>query len=156
MATGASANDAHTRLGSPFLAWPSIFGQDSDAYVDVIFADAERPVGIGRFVRVKVGADGKLTRDPTGPVVDHRDDPSATWYLHVELARDFTITDERDWLAPGEWTLRLLVGADDGDGHAYELDVAWDGDEQDAHAVLGAALDRCAVRRVKSPTARSS
>jgi hypothetical protein len=48
------------RLGSPFLGWPSVFGQDSDSYVSVVFSDAARPVGLGRFRRVRVNPEDGL------------------------------------------------------------------------------------------------
>lgn len=149
-----------TRLGSPFLAWPSAFGQDSDSYISVVFSDAARPVGLGQFRRVRVNPDGKLERaevytqtvgaigEPAGVVhfPDLAAAPDARWHLHLELADAYEIVDERDWLPPGAWTVRLIVGADDGDAHAYEVDVAWAGDESDGEAVLKAALDRLEVR----------
>jgi hypothetical protein len=149
-----------TRLGSPFLGWPSAFGQDSDSYISVVFSDAARPVGLGRFARVRVNPDERLEREeryrqdlstpPPGPIrhfPDAQAAPDARWHLHLELADAAAITDERDWLEPGSWTVRLIVGADDGDAHAYEVDVAWIGDESDAEAVLKAALDSLKVRR---------
>jgi hypothetical protein len=112
-----------TRVGSPFLSWPSTFGQDSDSYVSVIFSDASRPVGLGRFVQI-----------------------GTTWHFFLELAGNLELTDNRDWLPPGAWTVRLIVGADDGDAHAYEVDLAWAGNERDPRAVLNAALDSLQVR----------
>jgi hypothetical protein len=53
----AESNDPFTRLGSPFLGWPSAFGQDSDSYISVVFSDAACPVGLGRFRRVRVNPD---------------------------------------------------------------------------------------------------
>jgi hypothetical protein len=82
-----------------------------------------------------------------GPVRHFPDAPDARWHLHLDLADAYWITDERDWLPPGSWTIRLIVGADDGDAHAYEVDLAWAGDEPDSEAVLSAALDRLKVRR---------
>jgi hypothetical protein len=153
-----------TRLGSPFLGWPSIFGQDSNSYVSVVFSDAARPVGLGRFRRVRVDPDDGLrereeryTQDLTAasvamtigpaPIRHFADAPDARWHLHLELADEYEIVDERDWLAPGSWTIRLIVGADDGDAHAYDVDVAWAGDEPDGEVVLKAALDSLKVRQ---------
>jgi hypothetical protein len=59
------------------------------------------------------------------------------------------ITDERDWLPAGSWTVRLIVGADDGDAHANLIDLAWRGDEPDADSVLTAALDSLNVHRAR-------
>jgi hypothetical protein len=155
---GAESAGPLTRLGSPFLAWPSIFGQDSDSYVSVIFSDAARPVGLGRFRRVRVRPNGLREREerwtqdigapiPPGPIRHFPDAPDARWHLHLELAESFEITDERDWLPPGSWTVRLLLGADDGDANAYEVKMAWAGDEPDAETVLGAALDSLEMRQ---------
>jgi hypothetical protein len=41
----------------------------------------------------------------------------------------------------------LIVGADDGDAHAYDVDLAWGGDEADPETVLSAALDGLTVCR---------
>lgn len=110
-------------------------------HVSVVFSDAARPVGLGRFSRVTVNPDnGRREREaryrrdlgpasvvnqPTEPAaVRHFPDaPDATWHLHLELADAAELTDERDWLPPGSWTVRLIVGADDGDTHAYEVDL---------------------------------
>jgi hypothetical protein len=158
----AGAKRPLTRLGSPFLGWPSIFGQGTDSYVAVVFSDTERPVGLGRFVRVRVDPDTGLRErevqyrqhftdvPPPGPIRHFDDDvPDARWHLHLELADNATIADERDWLAPNSWTIRLIVGADDGDGSAYDVDVAWSGAEPDAHAVFGAVLDSLKVRSLR-------
>lgn len=125
----AESTDPFTRLGSPFLGWPSAFGQDSDSYVSVIFSDAARPVGLGRFRRVRMNPDGRLEREERytqaltapgpGPVRHFPDAPDARWHLHLELADNYEITDDRDWLGPGTWTVGLIVGADDGDAHTY-------------------------------------
>jgi hypothetical protein len=158
----AGAREPLTRLGSPFLGWPSVTGQDSDSYVAVVFSNAERPVGLGQLARVKTNEDDRLVKEvrwtqglavPEGPDQVWRyahDDPEATWYLHLELADGLHIIDERDWLPPGKWTVRLIVGADHGDARAYEVDISWKGDEDDADAVLAGALDSVAVRRVRS------
>jgi hypothetical protein len=163
----AGSTDPFVRLGSPFLGWPSVGGQDSDSYVSVVFSDAARPVGLGRFKRVRVSPDDGLRereeryRQALGSVsivtttepasVIHFPDPvaapDARWHLHLKLADDDELTDERDWLPPGAWTIRLIVGADDGDAHAYEVDLAWAGDEPDSATLLSSALDRLEVRR---------
>ena len=166
----AGSTDRLTRLGSPFLGWPSVFGQDSDSYVSVVFSDAARPVGLGRFRRVRVnpddgllereeryrldlGAASVVTTSGPAPVRHFPDAPDARWHLHLELADAAEITDERDWLSPGEWTVRLIVGADDGDAHAYDIELGWDGREGDATTVLETALDSLTVRHARAAEA---
>lgn len=155
-----SGAKGRVRMGSPFLSWPSTFGQDSSFYADVVFADSERPVGIGRFVRVKLDKDGRLVREEryrqtfsgrvepvdAPPVRHHPDDHSANWYLHLEIG-DWSISNERDWLEPGSWEIRLLIGADDGDARAYLVTLSWRGDEPDAQAVLASALGSLRIER---------
>lgn len=59
------SKDPLTSLSSPFLGWPSTFGQPSGSYVSVIFAGAERPVGLGQFRRVRVDPDTDLRERET-------------------------------------------------------------------------------------------
>jgi hypothetical protein len=157
----AGSQEPLTRLGSPFLGWPSVFGQESDAYVEVIFSSAERPLGLGRFARVKLDEHNRRVRQtlyrqdlspapiPEGPalILSAPESPEAEWHLHLELSDGYELSDERDWLSPGNWKVHLIVGADDGDAHTYEVDIAWKGDEHDSDAILAAALDGLKVRR---------
>jgi hypothetical protein len=147
-----------TRLGGPFLAWPSVFGQDSDAYADVIFPGSARPVGIGRLApiadqgwreRVAYLESQPGTATPDQLLATRAAERESTWKLKLELPGNYTLTDGRDWLDPGAWTIRLIVGADDGDARTYELDIAWKADHPDADAVLEYVLDHLAVRRVR-------
>jgi hypothetical protein len=62
---------------------------------------------------------------------------------------ELDINDDRDKLPPIEngYTIRLIVGADDGAGRAFEVDISWDGDPKlTANEVLASALGRLAVR----------
>jgi hypothetical protein len=147
-----------TRLGGPFLAWPSVFGQDSDAYADVIFPGSARPVGIGQLMRIaeKVWREraAHLESQPGTATLEQflatkAAERENTWRLKLELPGNFMLTDGRDVLDPGAWTIRLIVGADDGDARTYELDIAWKADHPDAQAALDYVLDHLAVRRVR-------
>jgi hypothetical protein len=89
------------------------------------------------------------------PVVHFVDAADARWHLHLQLADAYEITDERDWLSPGAWRVRLIVGADDGDAHAYDIGLAWTGDEPDAQAVLNVALASLNVRPARRSSPRS-
>lgn len=129
------------RIGSPFLAWPSVFGQQSDAYVDVLFAGTERPVGIGRFYRaVKVG--DSVQRDSANP--------KSTWWLHIELPGSYEIGEQRDWLPAGAWELRLIVGADQADARLYSLKFSWGGATTvSAEDVLEEVMNGMTVKRLR-------
>lgn len=75
--------------------------------------------------------------------------PADSWYLYLA---ELDLNDDRDKLPPieGGYTIRLLVGADDGAARSFEVDIAWDGDpSQSAEEVLASALDRVAVRNVR-------
>ena len=66
----------------------------------------------------------------------------AEWHLTLEL-HNLDLYDDRDKLAPGEWVIRLLVGADDGDAQAYDVHIAWSaGIGNNPPAVLDEALER--------------
>jgi len=140
----------YKRLGSPFLGWPSVFGQDSDSYVEVVFADAERPVSIGHFAAIEID---KQRNRPNRVRVGNewlveefnRLEGGRTWYMHLDMASSFFITEDRDWLAPGEWTIRVILGADDGDARAYKVNLAWKGIEPTANVLLLAVLDSLEV-----------
>jgi hypothetical protein len=138
--------DPLTRLASPFLAWPSIFGQDSDSYVEVIFPGVERPVGLGQFFKIRRDPEGRVWREAPhlAPL-----DQEAKWCMHLDLAGGFSITDDRDWLSPGVWSIRLIVGAEDGEARTYEVEVSWGGDQkQSADDILASAMSELKVRRV--------
>lgn len=62
---------------------------------------------------------------------------------------ELSILDDRDKLPPGEWVIRLLVGANDGDARRYDVHVAWSGDAIDGAVVLAEGLERLHVERVK-------
>lgn len=137
-----SASSSLIRLGSPFLAWPSVFGQDDDSKVVVIFADAERPFSLGRFFSAESVELGDGAR------AIHSLQEGGKWHLRLELAAGFSIADNREWLPPGRWIIRVVVGADDGDARTYEIDLAWDADAPGADDVLSSALNQLAVRAV--------
>jgi hypothetical protein len=146
-----------TSLSHPSLAWPSA-GIDSDAEPAVtIHSGTGRPIGVGKFLRPKRGLDGLVERltvevvegkEVTAPRAYRDDDLSATWHLMLDI-HGFEIIDDRDKLTPGEWTIQLLVAADDGDAQRYEVHVAWSGDAADAAAVLEETMERLHVEHVR-------
>lgn len=139
-----------TSLSHPSLAWPST-AADMPASTVTIYSDSGRPFGLGGFVRAARRPDGKLTRGSTGNISEYAADNEygATWHLVLAL-QGFNITDDRDKLSAGEWVIRLLVGADDGDARRYDVHVAWDGDPaQTPQAVLDSALERLAVIKAR-------
>lgn len=129
------------RLGSPSLGWPSA-PEAADAAV-VIFGGSGRPVALGELWRIRALPDGKkelvsqlLPDGRTFTVPAHRaDDPQSTWYLKLGL-HGLIIGDFREFLSPGEWVVRVVVGADEADGRAHEINVKWEGDAKDAQAAF--------------------
>jgi hypothetical protein len=137
-------------LAHPSLGWPSAVEARSEATVAAVtvYSGAGRPVEFGRFIRAKRTADGRLMRGPVGNIAQYASgDPDATWHLMLGL-HDLDILDDRDKLPPGRWIVRLLVGADDGDAHRYDVHVAWNESSPDADTVLRDALERLAIERV--------
>ena len=154
-------------LAHPFLGWPSTREAEATGSV-VVFAGGHRPVSLGQLIRVRLADDGAIARPvqwtqtvgPGGPGPPGMPQPgppgfphfpqedAAGWYLYLA---ELDLNDNRDKLPPVKdgYTIRLLVGADDGAARAYEVDIAWDGDPKlTPDEVLASALDRLAVREV--------
>ena len=70
------------------------------------------------------------------------------WELKLALAFDLAIADQREWLPPRQdgYVVRLVVGADDGAAHNYDIDR--DGTAPGAAAPLSSV--EIAVREVRS------
>jgi hypothetical protein len=162
---GYTARGSHapalTTLGHPSLDWPSAPETASTAAVTV-FAGGARPITLGYFIRVRRDAEGFLMR-PTVHIeglavrgiphyardADYEEGDAEAWYLRLALAFGLDINDDRDKLPPvaDGYTLRLLVGADDGAARVLYVDINWNGDaELKPEAVLGSALDQLTVR----------
>lgn len=128
-----------TSLAHPALGWPSI--QAPEAAV-TLHAGTRRPVGLGRFQAPRKNRFGLLERDSQGNVTHTPWKDGCEWHLLLEL-HGLNILDDRDKLPPGEWVIRLLVGADDGDATAYDVHIAWSPDRGNhPREVLNEALDR--------------
>jgi hypothetical protein len=148
-------------LSHPSLGWPSAPEAEVTSSV-VVFAGGQRPVSLGRLIRVAADDEGRIWRpetwtkdvgSPPGPrkfphVAHDSGLLASAWYLYLA---ELDVNDDRDKLKPveGGYTIRLLVGADDGAARSFEVDIAWDGDpELGPEEVLDSALDRLAVREV--------
>jgi hypothetical protein len=145
-------------LGHPSLGWPSAPEATQTAAIE-IFGGGRRPIGFGRLIHARMGDEGRLMRpnaiDPsTGRsilgVPHYPEAEDGRWYLWLDLAYGLDILDDRDKLPPrdGGYSVRLIVGADDGDAKSYEVDIAWDGGAPDAQAAMRSALEHLAVRKV--------
>jgi hypothetical protein len=146
-------------LAYPSLGWPSA-PEASETAAVTIFAGGFRPVGLARFIRVRLDAQGQIMRphavDAAGRPVPgfphYPDDADATgWYLWLDLAFGLDILDNRDKLEPveGGYTVELMIGADDGAARRFAVDVAWDGaPDRTPDQVLNSALERLAVREI--------
>ena len=90
--------------------------------------------------------DGRLVRRQDGGISQYaaNDPEGAAWHLLLSV-HGLEILSDRDKLPPGQWIIRLLVGADDGDARRYDVHLAWPGDAPDAKSVLKEALDHLYV-----------
>ena len=73
--------------------------------------------------------------------------PSASWRLVLGL-HELSLNDDRDKLPAGAWIVRLLVGADDGDAHQYDVHVAWSESRPDSQSALDEAIEHLAIASV--------
>lgn len=136
-----------TRESVPYLAKRLRPGQHS--YVEVIFPGAERPVGLGQFHRIHRDPDGRVERLAGQCCHLLVREPVRRLVLACGSRGRFLFTDDRDRLSPGVWSIRLIVGAEDGDARTYEVEVSWGGDPaQSADDILASALSGLSVRRV--------
>ena len=134
-------------LGHPMLGWPSA-GEEADEGAVTVYSGTSRPIGLGHFVNARRGADGRLVRGSGEWIASYaREDPEASWHLLLDL-HNLDIRNDRDKLPPGDWLVRLLVGAADGDARRYDVQIAWTGDAPDASAVLSEALERLHVEQI--------
>jgi type II secretory pathway pseudopilin PulG len=129
-----------TTLGSPSLGWPSA-PESNDASV-VIFAGVSRPVDLGVLLRHVPGT----AFEPADPF--HPPEPSGPWHLKLALAGNLALANEREYLPAGSWVVRLIVGADEVDGRAYDVHVSWD----NAGDTPAAALSSLAVQVRRAPS----
>lgn len=137
-------------LAHPSLGWPSAVEARADATVAAVtvHSGSGRPIEFGRFMRVVRGADDRLARGALGEIRQWPSgNPNATWHLLLGL-HELSILDDRDKLPPGQWIVRLLVGADDGDARRYDVHVAWIESRPSARSVLDEALERLSIERV--------
>ena len=129
-----------TTLGSPSLGWPSAT-ESKDGSV-IVFAGSSRPVDFGVLRRHEPGT----AFDPVDPF--NPPEPSGPWHLKLALAGNLALSDEREFLAPGDWIVRLILGADEVDGQAYEVAVSWaDGGEGPTEALASLVAQ---VRRMSA------
>jgi hypothetical protein len=143
--------DDWTSLAHPALGWPSATGETEASEGEVtVYSGSGRPVGLGRFLRARRTADEKLISGPGGWIATYEanDPEGASWHLCLTLHAGLDILNDRDKLPPGEWVIRLLLGADDGDAQQYDVHVAWSADASDGKTVLAETLDRLHVESV--------
>jgi hypothetical protein len=145
------APDDWTSLAYPSLGWPSATGETEATEGEVtVYSGSGRPIGIGLFIHARRDREGRLNRVPgTDMIASYaaNDPEGASWHLCLTLHK-LDIYNDRDKLQPGEWVIRLLVGADDGDAEQFDVHVAWSEDAEDGSDVLAEALDRLKVKRV--------
>lgn len=129
-------------LGSPELSWPSTEVPEGGGVV--VFAGGERPLDFAVLERPA----GSVQPEGGGPARYGRD---PQWWLRLNLsmhARGLVISNRREFLAPrpNGYSVRLVVGADDGAARRFEVVVSWAGDAPDAAAAIRSV--RIAVREL--------
>lgn len=101
----------------------------------MVFAGTSRPVDFGVVLRHLPGT----AFEPVDPF--HPPEPSGPWQLKLALAGNLALADEREYLAPGDWVVRVILGADEADGQAYDVLVSWsDGAEGPADALASVEI----------------
>jgi hypothetical protein len=113
-----------------------------------------RPVDFGSLYPIKRDSSGAII---TAPLGDNEPDGSiprpaaflpsqgGTW--HLRLGIELRIADYREFLPPGAWIVNLVVGADDGSAHTYDVHVAWRGEVLDPRDALDYLLDHLEITR---------
>jgi hypothetical protein len=134
-------------LAHPSLGWPSAVEARLTAAAVTIYSGSGRPVEFGRFIRARRSPEGRLAREAEHIAHYATGDPDATWHFMLGL-HELSISDDRDKLPPGQWIVRLLVGADDGDAYRCNVHLAWNESSPDAETVLRDALEHLAIVRV--------
>jgi hypothetical protein len=136
--TEVAAHEAtFVTFGHPSLQWPT--ASDVDAAAVTVFGGGARPITLGYFVRAWRDQDGLH-------YVPEHDEKAEAWYLLLTIGLD--INDDREKLPPVEdgYSIKLLVGADDGAARRFTVYINWNGDPgQTPYQVLASALDHLAV-----------
>ena len=104
-----------------------------------VFGGGARPITLGWFVRAWRDQDGLH-------YVHELDEKADAWYLRLTIGLD--INDDRDKLPPvaNGYSIKLLVGADDGAARRFKVWINWNGDPaQTPYQVLASALERLMV-----------
>jgi hypothetical protein len=106
------AGGKRTPLGSVPLGWTSAADSEDGVSV-VVFPGANRAVDLGMF------------QDWT--TYDENRQMKQSWTFVI--APNFAPFDRRNWLQPkeGGYTIRLIIGADDGRARRYDASLNWDG-----------------------------
>jgi hypothetical protein len=144
-----------TSLASPLMTWPSATEAVESATV-VVLPGGRRPVSLGRLIRTPTDSHGRpaltlVTNDKgeQGLRYSHQpDDPAAIWMLMLDAT--ISVTDTRDWLAPGEWIVQLTVGSDDSDARTFRVDVTWDAGAKTSEAAKNYLLAHLHVKKAAS------
>jgi hypothetical protein len=126
-------------LGSPTLGWPSANAPNEAL---TIFPGMSRPIDFGSLYPALRSDGGGLSSVRGVPVVLPVAD-GGEWVLRLGIG--LLIADQREFLLPGEWIVRLVIGANDGSAATYDVHVAWNGDEADPQSALDDLLDHLEV-----------
>jgi hypothetical protein len=131
-------------MGSPALGWTSVFGSEAA----IVFAGGQRTVDLGVLVPGWRGESRFVAADPQK--ASGATDDDLHWELRLHPAQQFEVLDQRDVLQPttNGYTVRLVVGADDGAARTYDVDVNWLAKAKDAAEALDSI--QVEVRQVRT------
>ena len=141
-----------TSLGSPTLGWPSANAPNEAL---TIFPGMSRPIDFGSLYPAARDDESKLiceryvhplTGVTTSEPAVKRVTAGGEWQLRLGIG--ISIADHREFLAPGKWIVRLVIGASDGSAGVFDVHVAWKGDEPDPQEALDYLLDHLEVMPV--------
>jgi hypothetical protein len=124
-----------------------------------IFSGVTRPFDLGelfpamrkseppyRLVREQ-GDDGKEIEDQPIriPVSD-----GGEWQFRLAVnPAEHAIADDRHFLWPGDWTVTLTVGADEGTAKTFDVELSWNPTAIEEQAALNSLLDTLSISRIR-------
>jgi hypothetical protein len=127
----ADVAETSVSLAGPELGWPSTAIRPGDGAV--IFGGTSRPIDFG-WLGVAPAGPGLPTQLVPGDPLPK----GSVWWLQFALGEEQRLAIPRAMVAPapGGYTVRLIVGADTGKAHTFDVSVRWLSDATDPESAL--------------------